>query len=80
MRTTQEHRTLGHLQKFGTIDDTQARDMYGIRRIAAVIHKLREKGNEIETIDVTEDNRYGEPCTFARYHLKLKHNNFELAL
>ncbi len=66
-RITQAERIRRHINEYGSITDTEARDMYGIRRLAARIHDLRANGFDIETEDVKGRNRYGEKTTYARY-------------
>lgn len=68
-KLTQEERVLKHLREYDSIDDTVARDHYGIRRLAAVIFKLREKGIVIETHSMSGKNRYDVDVTWAVYKL-----------
>lgn len=70
-RTTQCDRILKHLKthKKG-ITPQDAIERYGCYRLSGRIHDLRELGYEIETIHETKKNRYGVPCTYARYILK----------
>ena len=42
---------------------------FGCLRLSARIHDLRDKGYEISTTSETRNNRYGHPCTYARYKL-----------
>lgn len=61
-----------HLYRYGSITDAQARDMYGITRLADVVYKLRYK--RYPTMDIKTDmvegrNRYGQYTRFARYYI-----------
>lgn len=70
-RITQCDRVLKHLEthKKG-ITPATAWERYGIQRLSGRIFELREMGYEIETLSETKKNRYGVPCTYARYILK----------
>lgn len=64
---------LNHLVNIGSITDKDARDMYGITRLADVIYKLKKRRNPavvIETVNETSPNRWGKNRTYARYVLK----------
>ena len=69
---TQKERIRAHLRQYGKIDDTQARDRYGIRRLGARIWDLRQEGLPIETIQTHSKNRYGQKVTFATYKIDRK--------
>lgn len=72
-KRTQKERIRSHLAQYGKIDDTQARDRYGIRRLGARIWELRhDEGLPIETIKTKGKNRYGETTTFATYKVDRK--------
>lgn len=66
-RETQKRRVLAHLRNYGKITSNEAFTWYGITRLAAVIFMLRKEGYEIETVETTGKNRYGEDCRFATY-------------
>ena len=67
---TQNDRVLNHLVLEGKIDDTIARDMYGIRRLGARIFDLRKMGYKIESETKHVTNRYGRRVTYSEYYLK----------
>lgn len=69
-KMTQEKAVLNHLKKHGTITPFVAFEMYGITRLACIIHGLRKDGYDIETEDATTVNRYGNHTTYAKYHLR----------
>lgn len=61
-----------HLYRYGSITDAQARDLYGITRLADVVYKLRYKKYplmDIKTDMVYGRNRYGRPTQYARYYI-----------
>lgn len=61
-----------HLYRYGSITDAQARDLYGISRLADVVYKLRRKKEplmDIKTYMVYGRNRYGRPTQYARYYI-----------
>lgn len=67
---TQEEKVLRHLKQFGSITSWEAIMEYGITRLSAKIFNLRKQGYEIESERITTKNRFGEPCTFAKYMLR----------
>lgn len=67
---TQCERVLRHMEKHGSITPAEAKDEYGIARLAARIYDLTKSGVEIETEVVTGKNKFGEPTKFARYSLR----------
>ena len=69
MKDTQRDKVLKHLLMHHTITDRTADDMYGIRRLAARIHELRNSGYMIETHRKTVRNRYGQKVIIAEYEL-----------
>ena len=59
-----------HLIRFGSITDAQARDFYGISRLADVIYKLRYKKEpvmDIQTEMIYGRNRFGQPVQYGKY-------------
>ena len=66
-KPTQCQRIVWHIDRYGSIDDTEARNLYGIRRLAARIHDLKNAGYDIETITEKGKNRYGDKTEYARY-------------
>lgn len=67
---TQDDLVWAHLAEHGSITQLEATALYGITRLAAIIHKLRHKyGAKIQTVTVTDVNRYGRPVRYARYYL-----------
>lgn len=67
---TQNQIVLGHMRMYGGISSFTAFEKYGITRLAARIHDLRDQGHVIETHNVTRKNRHNNPVTFALYTLE----------
>lgn len=63
-------RTLEHLKTFGSITSMDAFAFMGNTRLADTIYRLRKKGYDIESVDETSVNRYGDKVTYARYKLR----------
>lgn len=66
---TQCEMILEHMITNGSIDDNDARDLYGCRRLPARINDLRKDGYKIQTIMTESKNRFGKTVHFARYIL-----------
>lgn len=64
---TQKTAIMRHFQDFGSITSLQASNEYGITRAAEYVRQLRREGYNIETINMTKTNRYGNSVTFAKY-------------
>ena len=60
---------LEHLRTHKWLTSKEAFEKYGITRLAAAIHDLRDKGYHIETVMVEGTTRFGETCQYARYIL-----------
>ena len=63
-------RVLNHLKVYGEIDSLQAIKDYGNTRLSATIHLLRKDGYNIESVETTGKNRYGDTTHFVTYVLK----------
>ena len=68
-RNSQNKMILEHMQNIGAIDDNDARDLYGCRRLPARINDLRKSGHNIQTIMTESKNRFGKTVHYARYIL-----------
>lgn len=66
----QNQQVLNHLAKYGSITPRQALERYGIMRLGARIYDLRDLGYRIDRVMEKGKNRYGKPCTYARYFLR----------
>ena len=70
-KITQKDRVLSYIKEFGSISSLEAFKDLGNTRLSASIWLLRhEDGLEIESINETKKNRYGDKTTYARYYLK----------
>jgi len=67
-----EHRTqcemvLAYMQEHGRIDDTAARGVFGIKRLASRVNDLRQAGVDIETRMISGVNRFGVKVSWGEY-------------
>ena len=69
MKQTQCERILRHLRDFGSISSLEAISEYGCMRLASRINDLKRQGYNISAERGKGKNRYGEPTSFAVYHL-----------
>lgn len=67
---TQKERVLRHMKDRGSISSFEAFSEYGITRLAARIHELRDDGHSIKASVHNARNRYGKKVTFERYTLE----------
>lgn len=56
-----------HLKINGSITSWQAIQMYGETRLSAVIHNLRDKGWDIESVWKEGRDRNGNDCRWVEY-------------
>lgn len=66
-KSRQKRNVLYHLQQYKKITSLTAIQMYGITRLASVIHRLRQEGYDIETERDYSLNRYGDNVNYACY-------------
>lgn len=70
-KITHKDRVLKYIEDFGSISSLEAFKDLGNTRLSASIWLLRhEDGLEIDNINETKKNRYGDKTTYARYYLK----------
>lgn len=62
---TQEQQVLKHIERYGKITSMKAFERYGITRLAARIHNLREKGYPIKTDTITNNK-----ANYASYSME----------
>lgn len=60
---------LEYLLTHDYLTSMQAWEMWGVTRLAAIIHNLRKAGYNIETVRVETVTRFGETTNYARYYL-----------
>lgn len=69
MAITQKELVLDHMRMHGSITDIEAFNLYGICRLSARIHELRNDGHTIETEFVKSKNRYGKRVAYGCYKI-----------
>lgn len=62
-------KVLNHLRTYGSITSLEAIDLYGATRLSAIIFNLRNRGMNIETIDLPFVDRFGSKSTYGKYIL-----------
>lgn len=67
--TNQREEVLAHLKENGNISSMSAIKLYGITRLAAKIHELRDEGFNITTTLIKFTNRYQNKSTYGVYKL-----------
>lgn len=67
----QKQLVLNHLRNKQNrgLTSMEAFTQYGITRLAAIIHVLRQSGHNIESEPEYGRNRYGDECRYVRYWL-----------
>ena len=65
----QRDRVIRHLMDWGSLTALEALREYGIMHLASRIDELRKDGWPIQTVPMTDKNRYGEKVTYAKYVL-----------
>lgn len=68
-KKTQNDKLIDHFKHYRTITAMQAIELYGIYRLSARIHNLRECGYKIDTQPCSVVNRYGDKVHPALYVL-----------
>lgn len=71
-KKNQRERVLEWLQRYGSINDNEARDELGIRRAGARVFELRRLGFNIVTKTEIGKNRFGEKVRYGVYYLEPK--------
>jgi|11_taG_2_1085331.scaffolds.fasta_scaffold05780_4 hypothetical protein len=69
MSSSQKQKVLSYLRTYGSITPEEARETYSITRLAAVVFDLKELGHTFvqPTKIIKGTNKFGEPCTWAKY-------------
>lgn len=65
---------LDYLRTHEHLTSMQAWEMWGVTRLAAIIHNLRTAGYSIDTVNVNTTTRFGETTHYARYILRGEKN------
>ena len=67
---SQEDKVLSFLQEGNSITSLDAFRFWGITRISAHIHSLKNQGFDIVREDIKVKNREGKKAVIGRWHLK----------
>ena len=62
-------KVLEHLQNHGSITSLEAIDLFGATRLSDIIYKLRKRGYDISTVDMSFVDRFGNKSIYGRYVL-----------
>lgn len=65
----QRNAILNHLRNVGAITSMEAFNRYGVTRLSAIIHDLRDMGFPIHTIMIDGKTRFGDSTKYAKYIL-----------
>ena len=65
--SNQKDKVIAYVRTYGSITPEEARETYSITRLAAVIFDLKELGHVFTTTIEKGKNKFGEPCTWAKY-------------
>ena len=65
----QRNAILNHLRNIGSITSMEAFNLYGVTRLSAIIHDLRDMGFPIHTIMIDGKTRFGDSAKYAKYIL-----------
>jgi len=65
--SNQKDKVIAYVRTYGSITPREAIDTYSITRLAAVIFDLKELGHVFTTTIEKGKNKFGEPCTWAKY-------------
>ena len=61
---------LGYLRTHEYLTSMEAWEMWGVTRLASIIHQFRKAGYDIDTVNVETTTRFGETTHYARYYLR----------
>ena len=73
MAISQNDAILKHLESHTGITSMEAFKLYGITRLSARIHDLKERGHKISTVDREVDKGDGKKTRFCEYRLAKKY-------
>jgi len=67
--SNQKDKVIAYVRTYGSITPREAIETYSITRLAAVIFDLKELGHTfVEPTQIMKGtNKFGEPCTWAKY-------------
>lgn len=65
----QRNAILNHLKSGKSITSKEAFELYGVTRLSAIIHDLRNMGYAIHTFMMDGTTRFGDSTKYAKYVL-----------
>ena len=68
-KKTKTGEVIKYLKRYGSITSWQAIQKFGATRLSDIILRFRRAHGygSVESVDVTEKDRYGSSCTFTKY-------------
>lgn len=63
-------RVLEYMRRNGSISTREANEQLACTRLSGRIYDLKKRGMKFDKITETSTNRFGEPCSYARYFLR----------
>lgn len=64
---------LDYLRHNEYLTSNDAWEMWGVTRLASIIHYLRKHGYDIDTVIANTTTRFGEETYYAKYYLRGEH-------
>lgn len=68
-KTNKTGKVLEHLKNHGCITSLEAIELYGATRLSAIIFNLRNRGYQIDTVDLPFTDRFGTKSHYGKYVL-----------
>lgn len=66
-KTNKTMEVLKRLDEHGSITSMEAIKLFGATRLSSIIHRLRKRGYDIETLMVEGTDRYGNYMQYGKY-------------
>lgn len=66
-KTNKTEKVLEHLKNYGCITSLEAIELYGATRLSAIIFNLRNRGYQIDTVDLPFTDRFGNKSHYGKY-------------
>ena len=67
---TQCEQIIEYIRRYGSITDVEAYADFGIRRLAARVSDLKDRGYNIKSVGESGKNRFGKKTHYTRYFLE----------
>lgn len=65
----QRNAIINHLKSGKSITSKEAFELYGVTRLSAIVHDLRNMGYTIHTLMIEGTTRFGDSTKYAKYIL-----------